>query len=55
MGGWKEEKTKKARLFLSNLKEIFYNYNKLPLVYLQKKTKEFLKDNFYEILFVHIR
>lgn len=55
IGGWKEEKTKKARLFLSNLKEVFYNYNKLSLIYLQKKTKEFFKDNFYEILFVHIR
>lgn len=55
LGGWKGQKTKKDRLFLSDLKRIFYNYNKLSLVYLLKKTVQFFCSELHEILFVHIR
>lgn len=52
--GWKGEKSQKARKFLADLKQVFIEYNDLPLTYLMKRYHEFL-ENDKEILFVHIR
>lgn len=52
--GWTGEKSPKARKFLADLKQLFIEFNDLPLKYLLKRHQEFLEsDN--EILFVHIR
>lgn len=52
--GWKGEKDKKSRRFLSDLKRTFILYNNLPNEYLECEYESFLKsDN--DILFVHIR
>jgi len=52
--GWNGEKDAKARKFLSDLKQIFVEYNDLPTEYLYNQYKLFLEAE-EDILFVHIR
>lgn len=52
--GWKGEKDKKSRRFLSELKRVFIEYNNLPNNFLIDEYNKFLRDNNL-ILFVHIR
>lgn len=52
--GWNGEKDEKSRKFLSDLKQLFINYNDLPLNYLLGECEKFI-DSDNEILFVHIR
>ncbi len=52
--GWSGEKDDKARLFLSELKRVFSEYNDLPTKYLVSKTCQFVSSD-SEILFLHIR
>ena len=52
--GWNGKKDDKARLFLSNLKKAFTEFNDLPNQYINKETKRFLITN-KKIMFVHIR
>ncbi len=52
--GWNGEKTPRARRFLSELKQVFSDYNDLPTVYAVNAYKSFLEsDN--ELMFIHIR
>lgn len=53
-GGWNGQKDKKSRKFLADLKQIFIEYNDLPLKYLLEEYDAFLKGS-QEIMFVHIR
>ena len=52
--GWTGEKSPKARKFLADLKQLFIDFNDLPLNYLMERHREFLESD-KEILFVHIR
>lgn len=52
--GWKGDKTKKSRKFLSDLKRLFVEYNDLPTTYLVQQYQEFARGG-EQILFVHIR
>ena len=52
--GWNGEKDEKSRKFLSDLKQIFADYNDLPTRYLVDRYSEFLKSD-RQVLFVHIR
>ncbi len=52
--GWKGDKTKKSRKFLSDLKRLFVEYNDLPTKYLVRQYREFMQGE-EQILFVHIR
>lgn len=53
--GWNGEKDKKSRRFLADLKQLFIEYNDLPLQYLLQEYSDFVQDLEEEILFVHIR
>ena len=52
--GWKNEKTDKARKFLSELKRISVEYNDYPTDYLFANWKSFMQST-YSVMFVHIR
>lgn len=52
--GWKGEKTDAARKMLADLKQVFIEYNDLPLKYVLEKEKEF-SSSADEIMFVHCR
>ncbi len=52
--GWNGEKNAKSRKFLADLKQLFVEYNDLPVQYLLSQYHEFLKSK-ENILFVHIR
>ena len=54
VGGWKGEKTDKARKFLADLKALFVDYNNLPYEYALGYIKDFINDD-NEILFIHAR
>lgn len=54
-GGWNGGKTEKDRRFLSDLKEIFTNYNDLPTRYLLAQVEAFKKDPVQQVMFAHIR
>jgi hypothetical protein len=53
-GGWNGEKDDKSRKLLSDLKQLFINYNNLPSRYLLSEAELFSQDN-NDVLFVHIR
>lgn len=53
-GGWQGQKDGKSRKFLADLKQLFAEYNDLPLNYLVEEYKKFLEGD-AEILFAHIR
>lgn len=54
--GYKEEeKTDKARKFLSDLKKCFVEWNDLPMRYLKEKLVEFREDGYSDLMFIHIR
>ena len=53
-GGWQGEKDAKSRKFLADLKQLFADYNDLPLRYLMEKYHQFSESG-AQILFVHIR
>lgn len=53
-GGWNGEKDNKSRKFLSDLKELFVEYNDLPFTYLCREYDNFMESS-NQILFVHIR
>lgn len=55
MIGWDGRKTEKDRKFLSDLKLLCTDYNDMPLESMRSKVEEFLKGNYYELLFLHIR
>ena len=52
--GWNGEKDLKSRKFLSDLKQLFIDYNDTPMRYINDKVNEFVlsKD---DILFIHCR
>ena len=53
--GWKDDdKSNRARKFLSDLKRVSIEYNDYPTDFLFKNWKAFMQSN-YEVLFVHIR
>lgn len=52
--GWNGDKNEKSRKLLADLKQVFIEFNDLPLRHLIAECKKFMQsDN--EILFVHIR
>lgn len=53
--GWDGEKTPKARRMLSQLKEVFTEYNDLSFRYCVAEYQAFAENKQEEILFVHIR
>ena len=52
--GWNGEKTLAARRMLSQLKEVFTEFNDLSFTYCMEQYAEFLKSD-EDILFIHIR
>lgn len=52
--GWNGEKDLRSRKFLSDLKQLFTEYNDLPTVYAIEKLKAFAESE-NELFFVHIR
>ncbi len=54
MGGWKGEKNDKGRLLLVRLKQVFVEYNDLPLLSMVEEYNRFL-DSSNLVMFVHIR
>lgn len=52
--GWNGEKDAKSRKMLSDLKQLFIDYNDLPTQYLYERFLEFVESE-NEIMFVHIR
>lgn len=54
IGGWNGSKEFKDRKFLSDLKQLFTEYNDLPNSYCVNEFKKFL-DSENEVFFVHIR
>lgn len=52
--GWDGNKSEKSRKFLADLKNLFVEFNDLPLKYLLEKYDIFQKND-DEIMFVHIR
>ena len=53
--GWDGSKDDKSRKFLSDLKKAFSDYNDLPMRDVVGQAKTFLEDDFYQIMYVHIR
>ena len=54
LGGWMGQKDAKSRRMLSDLKNLFIDYNDWPTKYLIRKYYEFERSD-DDILFVHIR
>ena len=54
-GGWRGGKTDKDRKFLSDLKQLFTEYNDLPNNYAVSEYKKFMASPVDEVMFVHIR
>ncbi len=54
MHGWNGEKDLRSRKFLSDLKQVFTDYNDLPNRYMLAQHEEFVASD-EQILFVHIR
>ena len=54
-GGWDGGKSDKDRKFLSDLKQIFTDYNDLPNNYAVNEYKKFMSNPIEEVFFVHIR
>ena len=54
-GGWQGGKTDKDRKFLSDLKQLFTEYNNLPNSYAVGEYKKFMASPVEEVMFVHIR
>lgn len=52
--GWTGEKGDKARKMLADLKQVFIEYNDLPLNYVKQEMTKFESDE-NEIMFVHCR
>ena len=52
--GWDGGKDAKSRKFLSDLKQLFTEYNELPTIYLYNCYEEFMAGD-GELMFVHIR
>ncbi len=52
--GWNGEKDAKSRKFLADLKQVFVEYNDLPLQYLQEQYQSF-QEGTEEIMFAQIR
>ena len=52
--GWTGEKGDKARKMLADLKQVFIEYNDLPLNFIIKEAEAFKLDN-NDIMFVHCR
>lgn len=55
MIGWTGEKTERDRKFLSDLKLLCTDYNEMPMNSMAEKVEKFLKSDYYEFLFLHIR
>ena len=53
--GWDGSKDDKSRKFLSDLKKAFSDYNDLPMRDVVGQAKSFLEDDFYQIMYIHIR
>lgn len=53
--GWTGDKTRKSRLFLSELKSLVTEYNDYPNQHLCREYDKFMKDDDAEILFIFIR
>lgn len=53
--GWGGEKTDKARAFLHDLKNAFAKYNGLPQHCVLDRCRNFVKNDYDDVLFVHIR
>lgn len=53
-GGWNGQKTDKARKLLSQLKELFTEFNDLSFKYCKEQISRFLESN-AEVLFIHVR
>lgn len=51
-GGWKGEKTDKARKMLSDLKKLFIDFNNLPFTFLTSQMSLLKRD---DIIFMHVR
>ena len=54
MAGWDGDKSDKSRKMLSDLKDIFTEYNDLSLSYVKSQHEQFMKSD-EQVLFVHIR
>lgn len=54
-GGYDGGKELKDRKFLSDLKQLFTDYNDLPNAYCVNQFKEFMADGELEVFFAHIR
>ena len=52
--GWQGEKGDKARKMLADLKQVFIEYNDLPLNYVKEEMQKFSQDG-NDIMFVHCR
>ena len=52
--GWNGEKGDKARKMLADLKQVFIEYNDLPLNFIKSEAKKFETDE-NDIMFVHCR
>ena len=53
--GWDGSKDDKSRKFLSDLKRAFSDYNDLPMRSIVEQAKTFVEDDFYQIMYIHIR
>lgn len=56
--GWSGTKTEKDRKFLSDLKDLFTEYNDYPMQYLKSQCIPFLRGEMYigcKVMFLHIR
>lgn len=52
--GWNGEKGDKARKMLADLKQVFIEYNDLPLNFVKKEAEKFANDE-NDVMFVHCR
>lgn len=52
---WNGAKEEKDRKFLSDLKDLLTEYNDLPFKDVCNHIDTFLKDRFFEVMFIHIR
>lgn len=55
LAGWNEVKDEKGRKFLSDLKDLMTEYNDGPFEYIKKRYFDFICDDDYEVMFIHIR
>lgn len=55
MIGWDGGKTEKDRKLLSDLKLLCTEYNNMPFESMKNRVEKFLKSDYYEFIFLHIR